>query len=77
LLLSVVCLPLAGSKLEEWISIITSGRAEGHPINGNKQNCHITRYRLTTGKRPILSQCDKDFEDLVLNELRYRDVKRS
>jgi len=42
---------------EERISIIKSWSQEGQPGNENKQNCHITRCRLTSGNRPTLPKC--------------------
>jgi len=49
-------------------------RHEGHPANGNKQNRHITRCRLTSGNCPTLHQCDN--LGVVLGGLGSRDVKR-
>jgi len=37
-----------------------SWRQEGHPVNEYKQNCHITRCRLTTGSRLTLPQWGKE-----------------
>jgi len=56
------------------ISIIYRWRQEGHPTNGNKHNCHITKCRLISANRPTLPQCGK--EDVVPCGLRSRDIKR-
>jgi len=58
---------------EERISTINRWRQEGHPTNENKQNCHITRCRLTFWNRPTLPQCGK--EGVVLFGLHSRGVK--